>query len=499
MGGFFGVVSTKKCVTDLFYGTDYQSHLGTKRGGMATYSEEGGFFRSIHNLESSYFRTRFEDELDKFRGNSGIGIISDTDAQPLLMNSHLGRFALVTVAKINNMEEIAEKLLNENMVLSEFSSGKINQTELVGLLIIRGKTFVDGIEKVFKTIKGSCSILLLTEDGIIAARDSWGRTPIVLGKRDDAMAATSESSSFPNLGFDTTYYLGPGEIVRLRPDGFEQLRKPNSGCQICSFLWIYYGFPTSSYEGKTVETVRYETGRIMGEEDKTEVDVVGGIPDSGIGMAIGYSAGHNSPYFRGISKYTPTWPRSFMPVNQETRNLVAKMKLIPNEAMIKDKRCLFCDDSIVRGTQLRNNAKKMKELGAKEVHMRIACPPLVHSCPFVNFSASKSDLELIARRVIMDLEQGNEKVTLLDEANTVESVEVPMDRLQAYTKTGSPEYKKMVAEIARRLNLDSLMFSKLETIVDAIGIDKSRICTHCFDGSSAYTLETRNDETPRLF
>ncbi len=494
MGGFFGVVSTKKCSTDLFYGTDYQSHLGTKRGGMATYDVEGGFFRSIHNLENTYFRTRFEDELDKFKGNAGIGIISDTDAQPLLMNSHLGRFALVTVAKINNMEEIAEKLLSENMVLSEFSSGKINPTELVGLMIIRGKTFTDGIENVYKTIKGSCSILLLTEDGIIAARDSWGRTPIVVGQKDGAMAATSESSAFPNLGYETTYYLGPGEIVRLHPDGMQQLRKPNKGCQICSFLWIYYGFPTSSYEGRTVESVRFETGRVMGEEDKTEVDAVGGIPDSGVGMALGYSVGHHSPYFRGISKYTPTWPRSFMPANQDMRNLVAKMKLIPNQAMIKDKRCLFCDDSIVRGTQLRNNAKKMKELGAKEVHMRIACPPLVYACPFVNFSASKSDLELIARRVIMDLETGSEKATMLDDANNVKNVDVPASRLKAYTETGSPEYNRMVNEIARRLNLDSLMFSKLETIVHAIGLDKSQVCTHCFDGSSFYTLEKRNSE-----
>ena len=495
MGGFFGVVSARKCVTDLFYGTDYQSHLGTKRGGMATYSEEKGFFRSIHNLENTYFRTRFEDELEKFKGNAGIGVISDTDAQPLLMNSHLGRFALVTVARINNMEEIADKLLSENMVLSEFSSGRINPTELVGLLIIRGKSFVDGIENVYRTIKGSCSILLLTEDGIIAARDSWGRTPIVLGQREGAMAATSETSAFPNLGYETTYYVGPGEIVRLRADGYEQLRRPNKGCQICSFLWIYYGFPTSSYEGKTVESVRLETGRIMGEEDKTEVDAVGGIPDSGVGMAIGYSFGHGSPYFRGISKYTPTWPRSFMPANQEMRNLVAKMKLIPNEAMIKGKRCLFCDDSIVRGTQLSNNAKKMKELGAKEVHMRIACPPLVHSCPFVNFSASKSDLELIARRVIMDLETGSEHVTQLDEANTVQCTNVPTERLQAYTCTDSPEYRQMVDEIAKRLNLDSLQFSKLETIVSAIGLDKSRVCTHCFDGSSFYTLEEENPIT----
>jgi amidophosphoribosyltransferase len=465
---------------------------------MATYSEEKGFFRSIHNLENTYFRTRFEDELAKFHGNAGIGVISDTDAQPLLMNSHLGRFALVTVAKINNLEEIADQLLSENMVLSEFSSGKINPTELIGLLIIKGKSFVDGIENVYRTIKGSCSVLLLTEDGIIAARDSWGRTPIVLGKKEGAMAATSESSAFPNLGYDTTYYLGPGEIVRLRPDGMEQLRRPNRGNQICAFLWIYYGFPTSSYEGKNVEDVRFETGRVMGEEDQTEVDTVGGIPDSGNGMALGYSAGHKVPYVRGISKYTPTWPRSFMPANQEMRNLVAKMKLIPNHAMLDGKRCLFCDDSIVRGTQLRNNSKKLKELGAKEVHMRIACPPLIYACPFINFSASKSELELIARRVIMDLETGGEHTTMLDEANTVESVDVPQERLEQYVKTDSPEYRRMVDEIARRLNLDSLRFSKLETIVKAIGLAKEQVCTHCFDGSSFYTLSSENiisDET----
>ena len=492
MGGFFGTVSRQKCIADLFYGTDYQSHLGTKRGGMATYSQEKGFFRSIHNLENTYFRTRFEDELEKFHGNSGIGVISDTDAQPLLMNSHLGRFALVTVAKINNLEEIAEQLLNENMVLSEFSSGKINPTELIGLLIIKGRSFVDGIENVYRTIKGSCSVLLLTEDGIIAARDSWGRTPIVLGQKEGAMAATSESSAFPNLGYETTYFVGPGEIVRLRPDGMEQLRRPNRGNQICSFLWIYYGFPTSSYENKNVEEVRFETGRVMGEDDPTEVDTVGGIPDSGNGMALGYAAGHHVPYVRGISKYTPTWPRSFMPTNQEMRNLVAKMKLIPNHAMLDGKRCLFCDDSIVRGTQLRNNSKKLKELGAKEVHMRIACPPLIYACPFINFSASKSELELIARRVIMDLETGGERMTLLDEANTVESVDVPAERLSQYVKTDSQEYTRMVQEIARRLNLDSLQFSKLETIVKAIGLRKEQVCTHCFDGSSFYTLKEEN-------
>ncbi|MBQ0022925.1 MAG: amidophosphoribosyltransferase [Prevotellaceae bacterium] len=488
MGGFFGTVSMEKCAADLFYGTDYQSHLGTRRGGMATYSKDNGFYRAIHNLENTYFRTRFEPELDKFQGNSGIGIISDTDAQPMLMNSHLGRFAIVTVAKINNMEEIADHLLQENMHLSEFSSGKINPTELISLLIIKGKTFTEGIENVFNMVKGSCSMLLLTEDGIIAARDAWGRTPIVIGKKDGAMAATSESTAFPNLGYETSYYVGPGEIVRLRPNGMEQLRKPNKKMQICSFLWIYYGFPTSSYENRNVEAMRFHTGCVMGKEDKTEVDSVGGIPDSGVGMAIGYSAGHQVPYQRGISKYTPTWPRSFMPANQDMRNLVAKMKLIPNKDMLEGKRCLFCDDSIVRGTQLRENTKVLKDLGAKEVHMRIACPPLIYACPFINFSASKNELELIARRVIKDFETHSEKATMLADAHTAENVDVPADRLKAYATTDSPEYNAMVAEIAKRLNLDSLKFSKLETIVEAIGLDKCQVCTHCFDGSSFHSL-----------
>jgi amidophosphoribosyltransferase len=490
MGGFFGTIQNKRCVEELFYGIDYQSHLGTKRGGMATYSKDtGGFKRSIHNLQSTYFRTKFEDELPKFFGEQGIGVISDTDAQPLLMNSHLGRFALVTVAKVNNLEEIADKLLSENMVLSEFSSGRINPTELIGLLIIKGKNFVEGIENVYKHVKGSCSMLILTEDSIIAARDFWGRTPIIIGKKEGAMAATSESTAFPNLGFDIEHFVGPGEIVKLTANGMETLRKPEENMQVCSFLWIYYGFPTSLYEGRNVERMRYRTGFEMGKNDTTEVDNAGGIPDSGLGMATGYAAGHNVPYQRCISKYTPTWPRSFMPTNQETRNLVAKMKLIPNKAMLEGKRCLFCDDSIVRGTQLRENTKVLKELGAKEVHMRIACPPLIWGCPFINFSASKSELELIARRVIMDLETGSDHATMLSEAHTAKNIEISDETLKKYAKTDSPEYQRMVDEIARRLNIDTLKFSKLETIIEAIGLPKCKVCTHCFDGSSAYTLE----------
>lgn len=489
MGGFFGTIQNKRCVEELFYGVDYQSHLGTKRGGIATYSiETGGFKRSIHNLQNTYFRTRFEDDLPKFFGEKGIGVISDTDAQPLLMNSHLGRFAIVTVGKINNQEKIAEELLNSGNVLTEFSSGRINPTELVGQLIIKGKNFVEGIENVYKTVKGSCSMLILTDTEIIAARDFWGRTPIIIGKKEGAMAATSESSAFPNLGFDIEYFVGPGEIVRLTADNMEVLRKAEENMQICSFLWIYYGFPTSIYEGKNVEEMRYTTGYVMGQEDDTEVDNAGGIPDSGLGMATGYAAGHKVPYQRCISKYTPTWPRSFMPSNQEMRNLVAKMKLIPNKAMLQGKRCLFCDDSIVRGTQLRENTKALKELGAREVHMRIACPPLIWSCPFVNFSASKNILELIARRVIKDLETNSDHATMLADAETAEDISIPEETLKKYAKTNSPEYNRMVNEIAKRLNIDSLKFSKLETIISAIGLPKCKVCTHCFDGSSSHTL-----------
>lgn len=498
MGGFFGAVSKHKCITDVFYGTDYQFHLGTRRGGIATLNHDGHFEREIHNLENSYFRTRFEGELSKFDGNAGIGVISDTDAQPMLANSHLGRFALVTVAKINNLEELAEGLIREGEHLSEFTSGRINPTELVSLLIIRGRTFVEGIENVFRHIQGSCSMLILTEKGIIAARDSWGRTPIVVGKKmsdnasaggsdgnanasnatAEAYAVTSETTAFPNLGYQTAHYLGPGEVVMLNADGYKQLRRPNRRMQVCSFLWVYYGFPTSCYEGKNVEEVRFRCGEVMGKEDaETQVDCACGIPDSGIGMATGYAAGKGVPYLRCIAKYTPTWPRSFMPPNQATRDLVAKMKLIINQDLLRGKRLLFCDDSIVRGTQLRNNTREMMEMGAKEVHMRIACPPLVYGCRFINFTSSKTDRELITRRIIEDFE-GQEPTPEI---------------LKEYATTDSPRYQRMVAEIARRLSLSSLKFTKLETLVDAIGLPKDQICTHCFDGSSEFTLHEINE------
>lgn len=478
MAGFFGTISSEPCVTDVFYGTDYNSHLGTRRAGMVTYDPELGFKRSIHSLESTYFRTKFEDELPKFKGNSGIGIISDTDAQPQLFNSHLGRFAICTVAKINNIEEITKKLLDEGKHLTEFSSGRINQTEVIGLLIVKGRNFVEGIENVFREVRGSCSMIILTENGIIAARDSWGRTPVVIGKKEGAYAITSETTAFPNLGYEVVKFLGPGEIVKVTNTSYEVLRKPNRRMQICSFLWIYYGFPTSDYEERNTEAVRNACGYAMGKEDDVVVDCACGIPDSGIGMAIGYAAGHGCPYMRAIAKYTPTWPRSFTPSNQEMRDLVAKMKLIQNKTILKGKKVLFCDDSIVRGTQLRDNTACLFESGAKEVHMRIACPPLVYGCKFVNFTSSKSDMELITRRIIAELEGP-------DAAQDPE-------RIKAYATTDSPEYNRMVETIRERFHLTSLKFTKMSTLIESIGLPKDQVCTHCFDGSSAFTLEEAN-------
>lgn len=482
MGGFFGTVSTQPCITDVFYGTDYNSHLGTKRGGLATFSREKGFYRSIHNLENQYFRARFEPELPKFKGNSGIGVISDTDPQPIMLNSHLGKMAVVTVARINNIDQLTAELLAAGGHFSEMSSGRTNPTELIALLIVQGRDIVDGIENVYRKVRGSCSMLILTEDGIVVARDRLGRTPIVIGRKEGAWAATSETTAFPNLGYEIEHYVGPGEILRLRADGMEQLRKPEEEMQVCSFLWVYYGFPTSSYEGRNVEEMRHTSGVLMGQQDDTEVDSVSGIPDSGVGMATGYAEGIGVPYRRAVSKYTPTWPRSFMPGNQSMRTLVAKMKLIPNKAMLQDKRCLFCDDSIVRGTQLRDNVRGLFDLGAKEVHMRIACPPLIYGCPFINFSASKTDLELITRQVIRDLEGEHDEM----DGGMGAAATTPVEVLQDYARTDSPRYRAMVEEIGRRLGLSSLRFNTLENIIKAIGLPKCKVCTHCFDGSSHF-------------
>lgn len=477
MGGIFGTISKKSCVADLFYGTDYNSHLGTRRGGMAAFEREKGFVRSIHNLENAYFRSKFEPSLGKFDGcTAGIGAISDTDAQPLVMNSHLGSFAICTVAKIVNIDELSRKLLEKNMHFAEMSSGKTNSTELVALLLIQGKTFRDGIENVFRHIKGSCSMLILTDNGIICARDSWGRTPLVIGKKDGAYAVSSESTSFPNLDYEIEYNVGPGEIVKITADGMEQIRPANKKMQICSFLWVYYGFPTSTYEGRNVEEARFANGYSLAKVDDVDIDCVSGIPDSGTGMAMGYAAGKCVPYQRCIAKYTPTWPRSFTPANQAMRSLVAKMKLIPNKAMLKGKRVLFCDDSIVRGTQLRDNVKVLFDAGLKECHMRIACPPLVYGCPFINFTSSKSDMELITRRIIESFEGDANK------------------DLDKYATTDSPQYQRMVEAIRKQLGLTSLKFNTVEQLIEAIGLPKCKVCTHCFDGSSAYTLNEQADE-----
>jgi amidophosphoribosyltransferase len=467
MGGFFGTISKSACIDDLFYGTDYNSHMGTKRGGLATWTKDG-IRRSIHNLENSYFRGKFEGDLDKLTGNSGIGVISDTDPQPIVINSHLGKYAVVTVAKINNIKELEKTLMDRGNHFSELSSGDTNPTELVALLVNEGRTFVEGVENVFNSVQGSCTMLILTENGIIAARDKLGRIPVVLGRKDGYMAVSNEPCGFPNLGYEIEYNLGPGEIVKITADGFEQLRKPNKKKQICSFLWVYYGYPVSEYEGINVDDVRYKGGCSMAEDDDLKVDFVAGIPDSGIGHALGYAVGKKVPYKRAFIKYTPTWPRSFTPSRQEQREFIAKMKLIPNKTLLKEKRIIFCDDSIVRGTQLRDNVNILYDYGAKEVHMRIACPPLLHACPFLNFTASKSTLELITRRVIKRLEGEDDK------------------NLDLYQQTDSPQYKKMVDEIRQELKITTLKFNSLEKLIRAIGLPKEELCTHCWDGTSYF-------------
>jgi len=465
MGGFFGTIKNGECAKDLFYGVDYNSHMGTKRAGMATL-HDGVFRRAIHNIANSYFRTKFEDELAAFLGNSGIGVISDTDPQPIIINCHLGKFAIVTVAKINNLDQLEKELLDAGNHFCEHSNNMTNQSELVAMLIAEGKNFVEGIENVYNRLRGSCSMLILTENGIIAARDKYGRTPVIVGKSDSGYAVSSESCAFPNLGYETEYFLGPGEIVHLTSGKMTQLRKQGNKMQVCSFLWVYYGYPVCDYEGRNVDITRYQCGFEMGQKDDIKPDFVSGIPDSGIGMALGYAAGRGVPYRRGIVKYTPTWPRSFTPPSQDMRELVAKMKLIPNKSLLKDKRIVFCDDSIVRGTQLRDHVAELYECGAKEVHIRISCPPLVYPCKFLNFTASKSEMELLTRRIIKRIEGGHDK------------------NVAAYAKTGSPEYNSLVEQIRTQLDVDSLRFNPLETMVEAIGLPKECVCTHCFDGSS---------------
>lgn len=467
MGGLFGIASKEDCVMDLFYGTDYHSHLGTKRGGLTVVNTEG-FTRSIHSIENDYFRSKFESELPGFHGNKGIGIISDYDAQPLIINSHLGTFGIVTVGKIVNLDELRRKAFSKKKYFSETVGKVINPTELVAMLICEEDSFEAGIKNVFYSVKGSCSMLLLTVDGVYAARDKLGRTPIVIGKKAGAYAASSESSALLNLGFEVDYYIGPGEIIFISPDGYEQLEKPGEKMQICAFLWVYYGYPPSNYEDINVEEVRYRCGRSLARNDHVKADLVSGIPDSGIGHALGYAQERNIPYMRPYVKYTPTWPRSFMPQSQAMRDLVARMKLIPNRAMIEGKRIIFCDDSIVRGTQIRDNAQILYEYGAIEVHMRLACPTLIYPCEFLNFSTSRSTLDLAGRKAIMKLEGSDDK--FLDE----------------YARAGSDKNRAMVEKIRERLGLTSLKFQRLDDLVEAIGLPKDRLCTHCWDGSSYF-------------
>ncbi|MBW2576032.1 MAG: amidophosphoribosyltransferase [Deltaproteobacteria bacterium] len=467
MGGLFGTVAKNDCVHDLFYGTDYHSHLGTKRAGMATLSSKG-FSRSIHNIENNYFRSKFESELPQLEGTKGIGVISDNDSQPLIFGSHLGRFGVVSVGKIYNIEEIINRAFRKKIRLSENSDEALSPTEIIATLICEEESFEDGIQNAQETIKGSCSILVLTEDGIYAARDKLGRTPIIIGKKEGAYAASSETCAFPNLGFETDKYLGPGEIVFMTADGYEQKKKPGEKMQICAFLWVYYGYPASAYEGINVELVRNRCGRTLGSEDDVEIDYVAGIPDSGTGHAIGYANERHIPYIRPFVKYTPTWPRSFMPQDQSIRDLVAKMKLIPIKTLIEGNRILFCEDSIVRGTQLQDNIQILFDYGAREVHMRPACPTLIYPCEFLNFSTSRSTLDLAGRRSIKELEGMETK--FLDE----------------YAISNSKKNTAMVKRIRQRLRLTSLKYQKLENLVEAIGLPKEKLCTHCWDGSSYF-------------
>ncbi len=477
MGGFFGIISKSPCANTLFYGTDYHSHMGTKRAGLATMNEQGIIKRSIHRIENSYFRNKFEDELGEFSGNKGIGVISDNDPQPIVLRSHLGTFAIVTVGKINNLDELSNELLSRGINFSELSSGQINPTEVVGHLITLEQSFADGIRHVQDKVRGSCSLLLMTQDGIIAARDRYGRTPVVVGVRcgqeGTAIAFASESCSFPNLDLQLERFLGPGEAVMAQAGSLEetdlnsslslkQLLPPREKLQICTFLWVYYGFPTSAYEGINVEEVRFRNGELMGKEEEYQVDSVCSIPDSGTGMAMGYAVGKGVPYRQAVAKYTPTWPRSFMPADKERRALVARMKLLPNADVIRGTRLVCCDDSIVRGTQLKNNVGVFLRNGVKEIHVRISCPPLLFRCPYLHFTSARSDTELITRRIILAQKS---------------------DNLNPYIDPETPEHVAMVEGIRREMNFTSLRFNSINNMITSIGLPKEKLCTYCFDGS----------------
>lgn len=468
MGGFFGVASKHDCVLELFYGVDYHSHLGTRRGGMAVYGKEG-FNRAIHNIENSPFRTKFERDVEELKGNLGIGCISDYEPQPLLLQSHLGSFAITTIGKINNQEEILEKAYKDGRShFLEMSGGQINATELIGSLICRKSSIEEGIRYAQEMVDGSLSLLIMTKDGIYAARDLYGRTPVVIGKKDGAYCVSFENFAYLNLGYNHDRELGPGEIAYITPESVETLVQPRDKMRICSFLWVYYGYPTSSYEGVNVEEMRYNCGSMLARRDGDSVhpDIVAGVPDSGVAHAIGYSNESGIPYARPFIKYTPTWPRSFMPTNQSQRDLIARMKLIPVQALIENKRLLLIDDSIVRGTQLRETTEFLYRSGAKEVHVRPACPPLVFGCKYLNFSRSKSDMELITRRIIREQEGDN----------------CPEEILEEYTNPDSCRYAKMIEEIRRIQNFTTLRFHRLDDLLASIGLEPCKVCTYCFSG-----------------
>lgn len=467
MSGFFGVVSKKDCVMELFFGVDYHSHLGTKRGGLVVYGEEG-FQRSIHNIENSPFRTKFEKDVDEFKGTSGIGCISDNEAQPLIVNSHLGSFAITTVGRINNMEELKKLCFDSGKVqFLESSKGTLNQTEMVAALINLKNNVIEGLTFAQENIKGSMSILLLFPNKIYACRDKFGRTPIILGSKKGANCAVFESSSFVNLGFKYVKDLGPGEIVSITADGISIEKKAGTKMKMCSFLWTYYGYPTATYEGINVETMRYRCGKLLRKRDEIITDSVAGVPDSGVPHAIGYANASGIPYTRPFIKYTPTWPRSFTPHSQTQRNLIAHMKLIPVKELIKDQKLVLIDDSIVRGTQLRETTDFLYSLGAKEVHVRPACPPIMFGCKYLNFTRSTTEMDLITRKVIAELE-GSEDIS--------------RETLDNYINPDHPKHHEMVEEIRKRMHFDSLRYHRLDDLVEAIGLDECKLCTYCFNG-----------------
>ena len=468
MGGFFGVASKKDCVLELFYGVDYHSHLGTRRGGMATYGEDG-FNRAIHNIENSPFRTKFDRDVGEMKGNLGIGCISDFEPQPLLICSKLGSFAITTVGKVNNYDDLLTQLYNNtHSHFQEMTNGQVNVTELIAALICEKETIVEGIEYVQDIVEGSMTLLLMTKDGIYAARDRYGRTPLVVGHKEDAYCVSFESHAYINLGYTDYKELGPSEIAYITPEGIETLRAPREEMKICSFLWVYYGYPTSSYEGVNVEEMRYKCGSMLAKRDGDSVhpDVVAGVPDSGIAHAIGYANESGIPYARPFIKYTPTWPRSFMPTNQNQRNLIARMKLIPVQALIENKKLLLIDDSIVRGTQLRETTEFLYNSGAKEVHVRPACPPLLYGCKYLNFSRSKTEMELITRQMIRKREGDD----------------CPQEVLDEYANPCSCKYAQMLEDIRQQQNFTTLRYHRLDDLLASIGIEPCKVCTYCFNG-----------------